>query len=104
MTGPKKNQLSIQEVEKVAKLARLKLNQDQLELYAGQLSSILEHIAELEKLEIEGVEPMAHPIPLNNRLDDDVPADPMPVEALLRNAPEVVDSFISVPKVLGGES
>ena len=47
---------------------------------------------------------MAHPIPLNNRLDDDVPADPMPVEALLRNAPEVVDSFISVPKVLGGES
>lgn len=104
MTGPKKNQLSIQEVEKVAKLARLKLNEDQLELYAGQLSSILEHIAELGKLEIEGVEPMAHPIPLNNRLDDDVPGDPMPVDALLRNAPEVVDSFISVPKVLGGES
>jgi aspartyl-tRNA(Asn)/glutamyl-tRNA(Gln) amidotransferase subunit C len=73
MTGPKNNQLGIQEVEKVAKLARLKLNEDELGLYAGQLSSILEHIAELEKLDIEGVEPMAHPIPLNNRLDDDIP-------------------------------
>ena len=104
MTGPKNNQLGIQEVEKVAKLARLKLNQDELGLYAGQLSSILEHIAELEKLDIEGVEPMAHPIPLNNRLDDDIPGEPMPVEALLGNAPEVVGPFISVPKVLGGES
>ena len=104
MTGPKKNQLGIQEVEKVAKLARLKLNEDELMLYSEQLSSILEHIAELEKLDVDGVEPMAHPIPLNNRLDDDVPSDPMPVEALLKNAPQVVDQFISVPKVLGGES
>ncbi len=104
MTGPKNNQLSIQEVEKVAKLARLKLDEIELELYTGQLSSILEHIARLEKLDIEGVEPMAHPIPLNNRLDEDVPGDPMPVDALLDNAPEVVEQFISVPKVLGGDS
>lgn len=104
MTGPKKNQLGIQEVEKVAKLARLELNEEQLELYSGQLSSILEHIAELEKFDVDGVDPMAHPIPLNNRLDDDVPEEPMPVDALLANAPEVVEPFISVPKVLGGES
>ena len=104
MTGPKKNELSIQEVEKVAKLARLRLNEDEITLYAGQLSSILEHIMELEKLDVEGVEPMAHPIPLNNRLDEDIPAEAMPVEALLGNAPEVVEPFISVPKVLGGES
>jgi len=104
MTGPKKNELSIQEVEKVAKLARLELNETEMKLYAGQLSSILEHIAQLERLDVEGVEPMAHPIPLQNRLDDDVPGEPMPVEALLANAPEVVEPYISVPKVLGGES
>ena len=63
--------LSIDEVRHVAKLARLRLTDEQLERYRGQLSAVLDHIAKLSELDVEGVEPMAHPSDLTNRLDDD---------------------------------
>ena len=104
MSTQEPSRLSEKEVRKVAQLARLELTDEAIELYAGQLSSILEHIAILESLDVEGVEPMAHPLPLTNRLAEDVPGDALPVEVLLENAPARESVYISVPKVLGGES
>ena len=91
-------------MRKVAQLARLELSDEAVELYAGQLSSILGHIANLETLDVKGVEPMAHPLPVTNRLGADVPVEPLPVEVVLQNAPEREADYIAVPKVLGGES
>ncbi|MEE2681947.1 MAG: Asp-tRNA(Asn)/Glu-tRNA(Gln) amidotransferase subunit GatC [Planctomycetota bacterium] len=91
-------------MRKVAQLARLELTDESIELYAEQLSSILEHIANLETLDVEGVEPMAHPLPVTNRLGEDVPTAGLPVEVVLENAPAREADFIAVPKVLGGES
>jgi aspartyl-tRNA(Asn)/glutamyl-tRNA(Gln) amidotransferase subunit C len=93
--------LSAAEVAHVAKLARLRLTDDRIETFRGQLSSILVHIAKLNELNVDGVEPMAHPLDMSNRLDEDIPAPLMPIEDLLRNAPAVEGRFLAVPKVLG---
>jgi aspartyl-tRNA(Asn)/glutamyl-tRNA(Gln) amidotransferase subunit C len=88
-------------VRHVAKLARLRLGDDEVERFRSQLGAILEHISMLRKVDVSDVEPMAHPLPMTNRLDDDVPVDPMPIEDVLRNAPAVEGRFLAVPKVLG---
>ncbi|MCA9284970.1 MAG: Asp-tRNA(Asn)/Glu-tRNA(Gln) amidotransferase subunit GatC [Phycisphaerales bacterium] len=92
--------LSTAQVEHVAKLARLRLAAEQVERYRGQLSSILDHIAALGALDLDDIEPLAHPHDMTNRLGDDIPTPPMPLEALLRNAPAVEGPFLAVPKVL----
>ena len=96
-----KSTLGEQEVRKVARLSRLAVTEDMIPVYAEQLSTILDHIEKLQELDVDTVEPMAHPLPVNNRLDDDEPTEGMPIEALLRNAPAVEDDYIAVPKVLG---
>ncbi len=102
MTSPadSSNALDVSAVRHVAKLARLRIADADLERYRGQLSSILGHISKLNGIAVDGVEPMAHPLPMNNRLADDVVAPPMQVEDLLRNAPAVEGKFLAVPKVL----
>ncbi|MCH8006189.1 MAG: Asp-tRNA(Asn)/Glu-tRNA(Gln) amidotransferase subunit GatC [Planctomycetes bacterium] len=94
--------LDLDEIRHVARLARLRLSDQELELYRTQLSSILDHIAKIGELNVDGVEPMAHPSDLTNRLDDDVVEEALPRDVLLALAPEVEDSFLSVPKVLDG--
>ncbi len=95
--------LDLDEVRHVARLARLRLSDQELQLYRAQLSSVLDHISKIRELDVEGVQPMAHPSDLTNRLDDDVVDEAMPRDVLLALAPEVQDSFLSVPKVLDGE-
>lgn len=94
--------LSIDEVRQVAKLARLRLSDEQLQRYRDQLSTILDHIAKLSEVDVQDVEPMAHPGDLTNRLDEDVVGESLPVETILAMAPaiEAGFGFIAVPKVL----
>ena len=92
--------LSMDEVRHVAKLARLRLSDERLEQYRKELSSVLDHIARLESIDVDGVEPMAHPGDLTNRLDDDEPVDSLSAEQVLAMAPAVEPPFIAVPKVL----
>lgn len=96
--------LTLDEVRHVARLARLQLDEAQLEQYRTQLSAILDHIEKLSELDVTGVEPLAHPTNIANRLDDDEVAPPMPLDDLLRNAPSVEGRFLAVPKVLADES
>ncbi len=92
--------LSLSEVRHVAKLARLRLSDEQLEQYRGQLSSVLDHIARISELDVEGVEPMAHPSDLVNRLDDDEPTESLSQQQILRIAPATEGQYLAVPKVL----
>lgn len=100
MAQPK---ITLDQVRHVAKLARLGLSEHELQMLTPQLESILAYVAKLGELDVANVEPMAHAIDLHNVLRDDVVEDPLPLEDVLRNAPESDGPFFKVPKVIGGD-
>ncbi len=93
--------LTLDDVRHVAKLARLRLTDAELEEYRVQLSSILKHIDQLNQLDLEHVESMPRPMDTTNRFDEDEIKPSMPLDMLLSNAPHVEDRYLAVPKVLG---
>lgn len=95
--------ITTSDVQKVAKLARLRLTDDELERFTGQLAAVLEHAADLETLDLAGVEPMAHPVPLTNVLRADEPGAALDRDEVLAAAPAAEDGQFRVPPVLGEE-
>jgi aspartyl-tRNA(Asn)/glutamyl-tRNA(Gln) amidotransferase subunit C len=94
-------ELSLERVRQIARLARLRFSDAELETYRAQLAEVLAHLDKIAELDVSGVEPMAHPLDITNRLDDDEPRPPMPLADLHRNAPAVQDRYLAVPKVIG---
>jgi aspartyl-tRNA(Asn)/glutamyl-tRNA(Gln) amidotransferase subunit C len=96
--------LSLEEVRKVAHLARLALSDEQLERYRHQLGDVLGYMNRLRQLDLSGVEPMTSPIESANRLAEDVPGPTLSNEQLMAMAPQGAAEapFIAVPKVIGG--
>jgi len=88
------------EVEHVARLARLALSDDEIDVLKDQLSRILGHAERVTSLETEGVPPTSHAIPLSNvfRADEVVPG--LSTEEALSNAPEVEMDHFRVPRIL----
>lgn len=93
--------LTEDQVRHVAKLSRLKLTDQQVQHFTTQLGHVLEYIDKLSELDVDGVEPMAHPTSMTNKLRDDVVAEALPIEQVLANAPASDPPFFKVPKVLG---
>ena len=91
--------LSAEDVAKVAKLARLELSGDDLARMQTQLSAILDYVATLNELDTEGVEPLAHPLPIENVFRPDEPTPSLPPDAALQNAPNRVGDYFGVPAV-----
>ena len=91
--------LSLDDVRKVAALARLDLPEDDLPRMREQLSSILDYVDLLRELNTDGVEPMAHPLPVQNVFRDDDPTPSLPVDEALRNAPTRIGDHFGVPAV-----
>jgi aspartyl-tRNA(Asn)/glutamyl-tRNA(Gln) amidotransferase subunit C len=89
--------ISKDEVAHVARLARLKLTDDELERFGEQLSAILEAVGKVSELDLAGVPPTAHPLDLVNVWDDDEPRPSLSVEEALANAPDRDGSFFRVP-------
>ena len=89
------------EVRHVAKLARLALDEREMDRLGGQLGSILGYVAKIGEADVRDVEPMAHALPLTNVLRDDVVEPSLPLEQVLQNAPESDGPFFKVPKVIG---
>lgn len=92
--------LSHEEVLKIANLARLELSADEVDLYATQLSSILEYVETLKHLNVEGIEPTAHAVTVPTPTRADEPAIDPTREASLKNAPDRDGDFFRVPKVI----
>jgi aspartyl-tRNA(Asn)/glutamyl-tRNA(Gln) amidotransferase subunit C len=94
--------LSRNDVEHVAHLARLGLTDDELTLLQGQLNHILEQYAKLAELNTDAIAPTAQTIELENILREDVVTPSLPVDEVLRNAPDAAGGYIVVPAILGG--
>lgn len=88
------------DIDHVAKLARLALAPDERARFAQQLGDVLHHIAQLEKVDVAGIEPMAHAAPVFNVWAEDAVRPGLPVELALRNAPAQRDHMVVVPKVV----
>src|ERR1039457_6055929 len=88
------------DVEHVAALARLALSDDELDRFASELGVILEHVEDIATLELDGVEPTAHPIQLMNVLRADEVRATLPRDEVLSQAPDVEDSRFRVPRIL----
>jgi aspartyl-tRNA(Asn)/glutamyl-tRNA(Gln) amidotransferase subunit C len=92
--------ISREEVEHVARLARLELTEEELELFRGQLSAVLERAQRIQALPLDDVPPTAHPVDLSNVWRDDVVAPFADVAAILENAPETEEGRFRVPQIL----
>jgi aspartyl-tRNA(Asn)/glutamyl-tRNA(Gln) amidotransferase subunit C len=95
--------LPLDEVRKVAKLARLELSDADLATMQHQLSAILDYVAQLNELDTTGVEELAHPLPIVNVFRPDEPAPSLSVEAALQNAPNRVGDYFGVPAVFDAD-
>lgn len=89
------------DVAHVARLARLSVSEEELDLFTGQLAAVLDHADDVAALDTAGVPPTAHPLPLQNVLRDDVPRPSLDRAEVLAVAPAVEADRFRVPPVLG---
>ena len=92
--------LTPDDVRKVAHLSRLELSADELETMTRQLSAILDYVKQLQQVPTDGVEPLAHPLPIHNVFREDDSAPSLSVDEALANAPDRRGDFYGVPAVL----
>ncbi len=88
------------DVRYVANLSRLELSEQEIATFQPQLESILSHVATLSRLDVEGIEPTAHPAAIFGKMREDIPHESLPPEAVLQNAPDQSQGQIRVPKVV----
>ena len=86
-----------EQVLHVARLARLRLDEEEVERMAGELSGILGHVDRIAELDLEGVEPTSHVVALENVLRPDGPWPSLPPEVVLAQAPEPFEGAFRVP-------
>ena len=88
------------DVSYVAHLARISLAPGEQELFQEQLEHILDHVKKLNELDVSGIEPMAHAIPVKNSFREDVITPCIDHEAAMQNAPEARHEQFFVPRIL----
>lgn len=86
-------------VEHVARLAHIGLDPDEITDLAGQLSTVLDHVAKLQNVDTDGVPPTAHVVPLDNVMREDTVTSSWPPEAVLCNAPHRQGDYFQVQAI-----
>ena len=92
--------ISREDVVHVARLARLELSETEIERMREQLNGILRYIDKLKELDVGGVEPTSHAVPLVNVMREDEVAPPFAQDAMLANAPDRVAALFRVPRII----
>jgi len=90
------------DVRHVAMLARLALTDEQVTTLVAELSTILTHIDELKNLDLEGVQPTAHPLAMTNSMRPDIVRPGLSREDALLNAPDTDGTAFVIPTIVGG--
>jgi aspartyl-tRNA(Asn)/glutamyl-tRNA(Gln) amidotransferase subunit C len=88
------------EVQHVAKLARLALPEAELDALTGQMDAILHYVEKLKELDTTGIVPTAHAVPMENAFRPDRVKPSIGLEGALQNAPVAADGCFRVPKVI----
>lgn len=97
------NHISTDDVVHIARLARLDLSPDELEMFTAQLGNILDHAEDVEALDLDDVPAMAHTLPLQNVVRADVVTASLDRDEVLAQAPAAEDGQFRVPQILGEE-
>lgn len=92
--------VDITTVKRVAHLARIAINDADAERMTGEINNMLGFVAQLDEVDVEGVEPMTSAMPMKMRLRDDVVSDGNIADAIVANAPVTEDNFFVVPKMV----
>ncbi len=88
----------------VADLCRLELNDQEIARFQREIGAIVGYVELLQEVDIEGIEPTAHAMPIANVLRDDTPRPSLPRELVLANAPALIgEDSIRVPAILPGD-
>jgi aspartyl-tRNA(Asn)/glutamyl-tRNA(Gln) amidotransferase subunit C len=88
------------DVNYLARLARLEVTPEEVEIFGGQLGRILNHVEQMNKLDISGIEPTAHAITVFDVIREDGITESLPKETILGNAPRSANGLFVVPQVL----
>ena len=88
------------QVEQVARLARLALEEEELDALTGQMDAILGYVEKLNALDTEGIVPTAHAVPMENAFRADEVKPSIGVERALQNAPAAGNGCFKVPRVI----
>lgn len=91
--------IETKDVEHVAKLARLEIDEADKPKFARQLGDILKYVEMMNEVDTTGVEPMNHSIDFSNVMREDIPIYEQTREELMANAPDVESDFFKVPKI-----
>ncbi len=93
--------LGREDVAHVAGLARLSLSEAELDVFTEQLARVIDHARDVSSLDVQGVPPTAHPLPVRNVLRPDGPCPGLDRDEVLAAAPEVEDDRFKVPRIVG---
>ncbi len=89
--------ISREQVLHVARLARLRLSEDEIDRMSRELSTVLDHIEKISELDLDGVAPTSHVIEVDNVMRADEPRESWPVERALEAAPDASAAGFRVP-------
>ncbi|MGL4523826.1 MAG: Asp-tRNA(Asn)/Glu-tRNA(Gln) amidotransferase subunit GatC [Bacilli bacterium] len=92
--------ISIEEVKHVAHLARLAVTEEEAENFREQLNKIITYAEMLNTLPTDGVAPTTHVLQLQNVMREDVVGNPLPIEEVVKNAPDHQNGYIVVPAII----
>lgn len=94
------SRISKEEVKHVANLARLAITEEETEMFTTQLDAIITFAEQLNEIDTTGVEPTTHVLEMKNILREDKAEKGLPVEDVVKNAPDHKDGYIRVPSIL----
>jgi aspartyl-tRNA(Asn)/glutamyl-tRNA(Gln) amidotransferase subunit C len=94
--------LTPEEVRKVALLARLELDDEEVERQAKHINNLLAQFQKLQELDVTGIEPTSHSLPVYNVFREDAARPSLPREEVLQNAPEAREGYFIVPRIVEG--
>ncbi|MFT8319615.1 MAG: Asp-tRNA(Asn)/Glu-tRNA(Gln) amidotransferase subunit GatC [Bacillus sp. (in: firmicutes)] len=94
------SRITIEEVKHVANLARLAITEEEATKFQKQLDAIISFAEELNEIDTEGIEPTSHVLDMKNVLREDKSTKGLPVEEVLRNAPDHQEGQIKVPSIM----
>src|SRR5215217_1241257 len=103
-TPPEKGQLTRDEVAHLARLARLAVTDEELDLFAGQLAAVLDAVAQVGEALVDDVAPTTHAVPMTNVFRADAVRPSLPREAVLAGSPAAEEDRFRVPRILQEEA